>query len=1097
MEFIPWLFEPYSPMLFPRTFSGWLGWLFFLGLLIWMVWLNRPLHFTWSKRAAGIFVILILLALGLNLFYGVRLLFHDISSLPGIPQEMQSPAIMPLSVLPLMIAGGVLGPWAGVLLGLFAGSLRFISNTHNIFSPLEMVYFGLLFSLAIRQRYQTKIFALLRQPFVTALILAILYFPVSFVNDFLLASGSLATRVDYGLSGLISKSLPLIIEIVVGGIILQGVVWVYPALFHRNLPLEPSPMERSIEVRFFFGTVTIVVALLFMFLWGDWIVAGSVARNMLGERMKDAADLASKNVAVFLEIGQNLALQIAEAPGILSANEDELNRILEEEINSIPFFDQLLIYDQSNKLLGGYSAVAGLSNLLLSEEITSLKLAFNGMLVQVCAIPPVQGENAPAARVSFIIGIMDPATEQVGRVLIARTDLASNLYAQPLINSLQSIPQSNGVGALLDENNRFLNYTASNPVMSMYTGHVEPGSSVFDDVAPDGTRSLVYYQPVTGYSWSVVMTVPARQAQQFTINFAAPLSVMIVVISVIALILLKFSLKGITQSLQNFAVESVRIAQGQLDKVLPVEGYDEIGQLRRAFEQMRVSLQARMAELNRLLLVSQGVASSLDVREAIQPVMEAVLATGASAVRIILYPLDEEFGDVEGTPVLALGPKKASYAQFDDQVSIFAEHQQQLFVEDALQFLGLQASSAGTPPVSLFAILLKNENKQFGVLWAGYAKPYQFVDSNIRFLTTLARQATLAASNHYLFRSSEIGRQRLSAILASSPDPVLVIDQNDRLLLANRAALQVLGLNLETSKGVQVEKLIAQKALIDILKARQSDGLTGEVTMPNGLIYLATASPVSVDNHPVGRVCVLRDVTYFKQLDKMKTEFVNTVSHDLRSPLTLMRGYTTMLELVGPLNEQQVNYINKISLGIQSMVRLINTLLDLGRVEAGVGLQLEILPLVEVFEQVTNNLQQSARQKGVQFSVVLPKSARPFIEADQVLLNQIFNNLVENAIKYTPKGGIVETWLKINGDNMLLEVRDSGIGIDPVDQARVFEKFFRSKRRDAQEQKGTGLGLAIVKLFVERHNGKVWFESRLGKGTVFFVQLPLHQPKNK
>ena len=427
-----------------------------------------------------------------------------------------------------------------------------------------------------------------------------------------------------------------------------------------------------------------------------------------------------------------------------------------------------------------------------------------------------------------------------------------------------------------------------------------------------------------------------------------------------------------------------------------------------------------------------------------------------------------------------------------------------MFVSDAQQSIGLIIPAGGLEngeanrPVSLFAILLRYENHKFGVLWAGYAAPHQFSDSDERFLMTLAGQAALAASNHNLFRTAEVGRQRLAAILASTPDPVLVIDQLDRLLLANPAALQVFGVAVAIGKGQPIEKAIRQKPLLDILRTSVPEKLTSEVTLEDGRVYLATASTVVAENHPVGRVCILRDVTHFKNLDRIKTAFVNTVSHDLRSPLTLIRGYATMLEMMGSLNEQQQSYVRKIVSGVENMTHLVNTLLDIGRVEAGVGLQLEIFSLIELIERVTGTLQLLAVQKNIDFTFATPKfpTSELLIEADRVLFQQIIYNLVENAIKYTPQGGRVTLRLQRIGEDMQFEIQDSGIGIDPKDQPRLFEKFFRGGQREAREQKGSGLGLAIVKAFTEYHGGKVWLESLLGKGSTFFLRVPVRQPKS-
>ena len=1090
MEPILWLLETYSTPFWPVTIIGWLGWFVFLGIIVWLVWKQPRVQLPVMPVPAWlVFSGLILLVIISNLFIGIRLPVGSALPLPGIPQEPRGPAIMLFSVIPMLMGGVLFGPVAAGILGFLAGFLRFLLDTHSIYTPLELALLSILFSLAVRQRFRTNIFILLREPLITSLVLLLFYIPVFIMDGFFVSSGSMAARLDYALTGVGLQTLSVGSELLLAGVIIQILVTFFPTFGRRNLPLLPSPVERSLEARFMYGSGTLIILLLLTLLIGDWFVAGSAAREMLYNRLKGTAETASQSVPFFLETGQNLAARFAKNPILMNALGDDLTNALQEQIESVPYFDQLLVYDSSKTFLAGFSSPPHAQAILYPEEIAGLDLAVNGVLSQIYSIPPAIQDQGPA-RVSFIITMFDPTTAKAGRILIARTSLATNPFILPLITSLKSMSELGGSGLLLDENDRILYHPILTQVMNQYTGFQQTEPVFFDDTAPNGTRALVYYQPVTGRSWAVVLIVPAQQTQQLALSIAAPLFGMIIVLAVIALVSLRLSLKGVTLSMQTLAAETVRISQGQLDHGLALDGVDEVGQLRRSFEQMRVSLKAGLAELNRLLLVSQGVASSLDVHEAVQPVLDAVLATGADVVRIVLHPLVEETGQGQLT-ILTLGQNKDSYAQLDKIILSFAEQQERLFITDTTKTFGLGVGVV--LPVSVFAILLRHENHSFGVLWAGYEHSYQFSDSDERFLTTLAGQAALAASNHHLFRTAEVGRQRLAAILASTPDPVLVIDQNSCLLLANPAAAQVLGQDVVFGKGKPIEKVIKDPGLLEILRAVPTDSLSIEVTLPDERIYLATASPVVSDNQPVGRVCILRDVTHFKELDLMKTEFVNTVSHDLRSPLTLMRGYATMLETIGPLNEQQMVYIKKIISGVESMAHLVNTLLDLGRVEAGVGLQLELVSIVDLIEQVTGPLQLVAVQKNIQLSVDIPRNIRPMMEADRALFQQVIYNLVENAIKYTPEGGQIVVKLQVLNDNLLLEIQDSGIGVDPKDKLRLFDKFYRGGQRQAREQKGTGLGLAIVKTITEHHSGKVWFESQLGKGSSFFLQVPLHQ----
>jgi signal transduction histidine kinase len=236
----------------------------------------------------------------------------------------------------------------------------------------------------------------------------------------------------------------------------------------------------------------------------------------------------------------------------------------------------------------------------------------------------------------------------------------------------------------------------------------------------------------------------------------------------------------------------------------------------------------------------------------------------------------------------------------------------------------------------------------------------------------------------------------------------------------------------------------------------------------------------------------MRDVTHFKELDEMKSEFVATVSHDLRAPLTFIRGYATMLMMVGDLNDKQHDYLDRILQGIEQMSALIDDLLNLRRIEAGVGIEQEPCRLGVVLVEAVDTMRARATAKGITLRLE-PTEGSPTVVGDQTLLRQAIGNLVDNAIKYTPAGGQVSVGMEIkpSDSEVVLHVSDTGIGIAPEDQLRLFEKFYRIKRRETGNVPGTGLGLALVKSIVERHQGRVWVESKLNQGATFYVALPL------
>ena len=1094
MSFIFTLLAGFPYPILP-TLTGWIAWLLLLGLIIFLLYRWRRSQPRWKARDWGIFAGLIILTFFTSLFIGIQLPAGSALPLPNFPSDhAPGSSLMLFSAISWTLAGGLLGPLGAALVGALAGLLRGVWDTYNFFTLLEFSLLGVLFSISVRQRFRTTIYQITRQPIVSALILIPVHVILYVIAEFFSTTAAVpaAARLDFAISNAGISALAFSGEMILAGIVVQLAAAVFSSAWGAKQQLQPSPTEQSLETRFLFGTGSFIIILLLVLLIGDWIVAGNKASDMIEKRLSSTAESAAQTVPFFLETGQNLAAQTAAEPRLLQATDPELSAILGQHMQAAPYFDQLLVLDTATgSLLGAYPTSARQGFSLYPQESTGMQLAASGVLTQIYSIPSLTPDGS--AHVSFMIGIVGPAGH-VQRVLIGRTTLLTNPLTQPLIKSLQSISDLNGTGMLLDENRQIIYAFSKTSVPSAYDGPGEDTPVFYSSTAPDGTRQLVYFQPVVARPWSIVMTVPAQQTQQLALDIAMPLFMMIIVLAVIALISLRFGLRVITRSLQNLAVEANRIAQGKLDHPLQVTGVDEVGQLRRAFEQMRISLAARLDELNRLLVVSQGVASSLEMQDTVKPVLEAVMNTGANAVRVVLLPAILPETPVELPTRFAVGPAKDAYAYLDEQILNMAQRQERIVFPNLSRTRELTFDPKRLQPGALLAVALRHENRYYGVVWAAYEQTRNFSESDVRFVTTLAGQAALAVANARLYLNVEVARRQLEAILDSTPDPVLVIDQHNRVLLANPAAGQSLDIDVYKAGGQSIEKIVHQKPLLDLLQA-SGEKKSVEVILPDRRTYLATASSVIAEGHLFGRVCILRDVTSFKELDTMKSEFVATVSHDLRSPLTLMRGYATMLEMVGELNEQQQSYVKKIVTGVENMTRLVNTLLDLGRIELGVGLQVENVSVLDILERVTSALQLQASQKNIVFNLEIPKDMPHAIEADQALLHQAIYNLVENAIKYTPEKGSVTVRTRTEKNNLIFEIQDNGIGIEPEDMPRLFEKFYRGKQREARAQHGSGLGLAIVRSIAESHGGRVWVESQPGKGSTFYLLIPLTQPK--
>jgi len=237
----------------------------------------------------------------------------------------------------------------------------------------------------------------------------------------------------------------------------------------------------------------------------------------------------------------------------------------------------------------------------------------------------------------------------------------------------------------------------------------------------------------------------------------------------------------------------------------------------------------------------------------------------------------------------------------------------------------------------------------------------------------------------------------------------------------------------------------------------------------------------------------MQDITHLKDLERLKNEFVSTVSHDLRSPLTSIRGFVDLIEMAGALNEKQQEFASKIRKGVTDITELITDLLDLGRIETGADFKCEPLDLGEVIKESVDTLRGHVASKKHQLEVYMPANLSP-VFGNRLRLGQVVKNLLSNAVKYTPPNGQIRLWSEEQDSQILVHVNDTGIGMSAQDQRQLFQKFYRIKTPETDDIPGTGLGLVITKSIVEKHGGRIWVDSERGKGSTFTFLLPVYDP---
>lgn len=352
--------------------------------------------------------------------------------------------------------------------------------------------------------------------------------------------------------------------------------------------------------------------------------------------------------------------------------------------------------------------------------------------------------------------------------------------------------------------------------------------------------------------------------------------------------------------------------------------------------------------------------------------------------------------------------------------------------------------------------------------------------------------ASLAANFQRLTNERDFS----AAVLTSMTEGVAVVDDRERILFANQAFAEAVGV-AEECRGLPLLEVVRHSSLIEAVHGALASAEMVRAEVEFGTVrprsFAFSAVPVSTVAAR-GAVLVLHDVTEIRRLERVRRDFVANVSHELRTPLTTIQGFAETL-LAGALDDPKARrkFLEIIRDHAARLGRLTDDLLKLSAIEGGsMTFRMEPVSLPQLIEHCVEAVSLKAKSRGLEVASD-SQDALPQVRGDSLRLEEVLKNLLENAIQYTPSPGTIRVTAARDGENAVLCVEDTGIGIPSTDQQRIFERFYRVDVARSREAGGTGLGLAIAKHIVEAHGGRLWVESELGKGSRFYVSLPVWQ----
>lgn len=529
----------------------------------------------------------------------------------------------------------------------------------------------------------------------------------------------------------------------------------------------------------------------------------------------------------------------------------------------------------------------------------------------------------------------------------------------------------------------------------------------------------------------------------------------------------------------------------------------------------RRDAEARLQQITAINDVARALVSTLNLEETLNLIIERLVSlAGTSHCAVVL--LDERGESLVGRTVfgsqdgerhtfrinLQHEPAAARAIRRRAPVAVHrARHSSNRTQREFADRWGVE-SYLITPLISREAII--------GAIYLGDSRPDVVFGDEMQALTvSFASFAATTIQNARLYQDVREKSHELEAVVQGIGDGVIVTDTNLNLLIMNPIAALIFGLPEGLAPGTPLVEMIPNSGLIELFKETLTtsgdDPVLGELTVRAGRtneerIYQALAAPVpGSDGRARGAVTVLRDITAQKELEKMKSNFLSVISHELKTPLHSIKGFVDIILMgkTGDLNELQRDFLSTVKDQTGQLQTLIQDLLEFSRLESGqLKLRPEAVDLGDLAAKAVGKLAPVAEEAGVELISNVPTPSL-VVEADPVRLEQVLSNLCDNAIKFTPAGGRVTIDYLDHDTEVEICVSDTGIGIPEQELPRIFDRFYQVDASSTRRYRGTGLGLTICKHIVERHGGRIWVESSQGQGSTFHFTLSQQLPSEE
>ncbi len=991
----------------------------------------------------------------------------------------QSIPLTPLGLALFILVGALVNPAGAFLVALSFGMGRGLWATHQIYDFFIPVFVATFMAGIMYQRYAGRLYEWLRKP-------AIAGFLGAFLQIFLVVLAMWATG-SILLGGLLSfdRAMETAFEqapfLIANAIFASLLVWLILSIapsVRKDNGVTRSPFSRSLNTKLASTYLMLIGLIGVLLLVMGYAIARKSATNSLTQTMQQQTEIAAESIDQYLGTKVEWLNWIA-ANSDLSTLADGTDAVESGLLSSLGArFDSAFLIDSSANGTMLYPE-PGMEARLSDDEFNSIVEFVNNASDENVVYFQYESDEP-------FVDIVSPLPEEIllDSAIVGR--IAASSLAAAIPASLR--PPKGGAFSIVDGDGIPI-IGPTQLLGSREPASIEDAGAVIEPTANtfEG-QDILYETEMPDQGWTLSLTVPEETLIQESLESLGRGALLFIGAVVISAAVLFMVVRSLSESLNKIADSTLQAARTRSDVTVSTNGHDEIDGLIRAVRRLQIMHEQRLDEQRLLLDVSNQVSRSFDLNEAM-PVLLAGLKRGtyATGARVVMTHEDDR-----APLTFSTGPSKKSFAILDKSIVRLLKRNSELILrtpQEVQETIGANGSNHVLPH-SIAAISLESRDLH-SILYVWRDSPHYWETTQLRLLRTLSGYASTLIENACLLAKVEGSRRRMAAILGSTADAVVATDDDGRVLLFNSAMEGYFGVEAKQAIGKPIENVIDAPKLVNALNDGGAPRGRLEVKTSDGRILdCAFARFNGSKVLEPGKVAVLHDITHIKEIDALKSEFVSNVSHDLRSPLAYMTNYAALIPTQDDLQPKQTEWLNRIVSGIEEMTSLIETLLDLQRLDAGVALAMTDFRIENLIRAVVEEFRQHAGEQGTSIELHMGPEY-PAINGDPDLIRQSIRNLLSNALKYAPDSGPVAVSVRLQDDDLLIAVQDRGPGIPEYERTRVFEMFYRAPQARVANRKGKGLGLAFVKSTAERHGGRVWCDSQLGKGSTFFIALPI------